>query len=106
MQARPTPLHGVRVIDMADGKGELCGRVLGDLGADVIRVEPPGGGSSRRQGPRHEQLSLAFATLNAGKRGIVLDIASISAKCSRAPRHGLNGMNRWGCSAPVSYLRP
>ena len=36
-------LAGVRVVDMADEKGETCGRFLADLGADVIRVEPPGG---------------------------------------------------------------
>jgi crotonobetainyl-CoA:carnitine CoA-transferase CaiB-like acyl-CoA transferase len=64
---RPTPLDGVRVIDMADGMGELCGRFLADLGADVIRVEPPGGAASRTQAP------LRFALHNAGKRGVVVD---------------------------------
>ena len=48
--SRPTPLDGVRVIDMADGRGEMCGRFLADLGADVIRVEPPGGAASRDAG--------------------------------------------------------
>ena len=42
------PLVGLRVIDMADERGELCGRLLADLGAEVIRVEPPGGAVSRR----------------------------------------------------------
>jgi crotonobetainyl-CoA:carnitine CoA-transferase CaiB-like acyl-CoA transferase len=37
------PLAGVRVIDQADENGEMCGRLLADLGAEVIRVEPPGG---------------------------------------------------------------
>ncbi|MEA2242303.1 MAG: hypothetical protein QOD24_1859, partial [Solirubrobacteraceae bacterium] len=63
---RPTPLDGVRVIDMADGMGELCGRFLADLGADVIRVEPPGGAASCTQAP------LRFALHNAGKRGVVV----------------------------------
>ena len=37
------PLIGMRVVDMANENGELCGRVLADLGAEVIRLEPPGG---------------------------------------------------------------
>jgi crotonobetainyl-CoA:carnitine CoA-transferase CaiB-like acyl-CoA transferase len=61
------------VIDMADGKGEMCGRLLSDLGADVIRVEPPGGAASRTQAPLHDGVSLPFATDNAGKRSVVID---------------------------------
>ena len=45
------PLAGLRVVDLADEKGELCGRLLADLGAEVIRVEPPGGAFSRRLPP-------------------------------------------------------
>jgi crotonobetainyl-CoA:carnitine CoA-transferase CaiB-like acyl-CoA transferase len=60
-------LAGVRVVDMADEKGELCGRFLADLGADVIRVEPPGGARSRR-------LPLSFAVRNANKRGVTIDL--------------------------------
>ena len=48
-QHNDRPLAGLRVVDSADEKGELCGRILADLGADVIRVEPPGGARSRRQ---------------------------------------------------------
>src|SRR5204863_5915934 len=62
--ARPTPLDGVRVIDTADGP---CGRFLADLGADVIRVEPPGGAPARARAP------LRFALQNAGKRGVAID---------------------------------
>ena len=40
-----------RVLDLTDERGQLCGRLLADLGADVILVEPPGGSSSRRVGP-------------------------------------------------------
>ena len=75
-QERPTPLEGVRVIDMAEGKVEMCGRFLSDLGADVIRVEPPGGGPSRTRAPLHAGVSLHFATHNAGKRGVVIDLKS------------------------------
>ena len=44
------PLGGLRIIDMTDERGALCGRVLADLGADVIYVEPPSG-SPFRQAP-------------------------------------------------------
>ena len=70
---RPTPLDGVRVVEMADGAGEVCGRILADLGADVIRVEPPGGAASRRSEPLHEGVSLRHAVQNAGKRSVVVD---------------------------------
>ena len=63
------PLVGLRVVDMADEKGETCGRFLADLGADVIRVEPPGGARSRR-------MPLAFAVRNANKRGVTIDVES------------------------------
>ncbi|WP_214108240.1 CaiB/BaiF CoA transferase family protein [Acrocarpospora catenulata] len=66
------PLAGVRVIDLADGKAEMCGRFLADLGADVIRVEPPGGAPTRKRAPLHDGVSLYFATHNAGKRGVTL----------------------------------
>ena len=72
-ESPPTPLDAVRVIDMAEGRGEMCGRFLADLGADVIRVEPRGGGASRAQAPLHDGVSLPFAMYNAGKRGVVAD---------------------------------
>jgi len=70
------PLAGLRVVDMADEKGETCGRFLADLGADVIRVEPPGGADSRRLPPFHGTTSLAFAVRNANKRGVTLDLGA------------------------------
>ncbi|MGH2584515.1 MAG: CoA transferase, partial [Dehalococcoidia bacterium] len=42
------PLTGIRVIDCATERAELAGRVLADLGAEVIKVEPPGGAAARR----------------------------------------------------------
>jgi crotonobetainyl-CoA:carnitine CoA-transferase CaiB-like acyl-CoA transferase len=74
MDGRPTPLQGVRVVELADGRGEMCGRILGDLGADVVKAEPPGGEASRGEPPLHGDLSLAFATRNAGKRSVVIDL--------------------------------
>ena len=69
------PLAGMRVLDLADEKGELCGRLLADLGADVIRVEPPEGAVSRGLAPFTPggEASLYFAVRNAGKRGAVAD---------------------------------
>ena len=64
------PLSGLRVIDMADVKGELAGRLLADFGADVIRVEPPGGAASRKTPPftPDGETSLYFAFRNFNKR--------------------------------------
>lgn len=72
---REAPLAGIRVVDMADERGELCGRLLADLGADVVRVEPPEGAVSRRIPPfGPDGTSLYFAFRNANKRGAVIDL--------------------------------
>jgi len=68
------PLHGLRVVDLADEKAELCGRLLADFGADVVRVEPPAGAQSRSLPPFHAGHSLHFGYRNAGKRGVALDL--------------------------------
>jgi len=70
------PLEGLRVVDLADERGEMCGRLLADLGADVLRVEPPRGAVSRRLPPfaSDGKTSLFFALRNAGKRGVALDV--------------------------------
>ncbi len=70
------PLAGIRVIDHADEYGELCGRLLADLGAEVIRVEPPGGAASRAIPPFHGATSLYFAARNLGKKSVTLDIGT------------------------------
>ncbi len=69
-------LAGLRVLDLADEKGELCGRLLADLGAEVVRVEPSHGARSRRLHPLAPdgETSLYFAMRNAGKRSVVLDL--------------------------------
>ena len=78
----------MRVVDLADEKGELCGRLLADLGADVIRIEPRGGAVSRTLPPfaPRSEVSLYFAVRNAGKRGAVLDLET---DASRARLHAL-----------------
>ena len=78
----PGPLAGIRVIDLATERGELCGRVLADLGAEVIKVEPPDGARSGRLPPfvggREGDLdgSLYWAAVALGKRSVVLDLDS------------------------------
>jgi crotonobetainyl-CoA:carnitine CoA-transferase CaiB-like acyl-CoA transferase len=74
-----TVLGGLRVIDLADEKGLYCTKLLADLGADVIKVERPGGDATRQIGPFwHDEpgpeKSLYFAYLNNSKRGVTLDL--------------------------------
>jgi crotonobetainyl-CoA:carnitine CoA-transferase CaiB-like acyl-CoA transferase len=66
------PLTGVRVVDRTDGLGETTGRLLADLGADVIRVEPAAGAASREREPVVDGVSLHYATHNANKRAVVV----------------------------------
>jgi crotonobetainyl-CoA:carnitine CoA-transferase CaiB-like acyl-CoA transferase len=77
----PCMLDSIRVLDLTDHKGYLCGRMLGDLGADVIKIEKPGGDPGRRTGPfyqdtPHPEKSLYWYAYNANKRSITLDIES------------------------------
>jgi len=69
------PLEGLRVVDCIDERGELCGRLLSDLGADVLRVETPTGSPLRFQQPRtsDDSVGLSFVFRNAGKRGAKID---------------------------------
>ena len=72
-------LSGYRILDLTDEKGVLCGKLLGDLGADVIKIERPGGDSSRNMGPffkddHHPEKSLYWYAYNSSKRGITLNI--------------------------------
>ena len=69
----PAPLRSLRVVDTTDGHSEMCARYLADLGAEVIRAEPPGGAGTRATGPVHEGASLREATRNANKLGVTAD---------------------------------
>jgi crotonobetainyl-CoA:carnitine CoA-transferase CaiB-like acyl-CoA transferase len=78
-QTLPGPLAGLRILELADEKGQFCGKLLGDLGADVIKIEPPGGEATRRVGPflddiPHPERSLSFWYYNTSKRGITLNL--------------------------------
>ncbi|MCW2495159.1 CoA transferase [Jatrophihabitans sp.] len=65
------PLGWLRVVDLADLRGSMCGRILADLGADVIHVERPGT-------PAETITSTAYRYRNANKRGTTLDLGSIA----------------------------
>ena len=74
-------LSPYRVLDLTTERGMFCGQLLGDLGADVIMIEPPGGSCARRLGPfyrdvPHPDRSLFWWALNRNKRSITLDITS------------------------------
>ena len=74
-----TALHGLRVVELAREPIALAGKLLGDMGADVILVEPPGGDPSRRYPPflddaPGEDRSLYWLHYHTSKRGIVLDL--------------------------------
>ncbi len=69
-----SPLEGLRVLDLSDEKGELCGRILGDLGADVLKIESSSGAVSRSLGPfAPDGTSLYFAYRNLNKRSASID---------------------------------
>jgi crotonobetainyl-CoA:carnitine CoA-transferase CaiB-like acyl-CoA transferase len=75
----PDDLQGFRILDLAEEPGFLAGRLLGDLGADVVKVEPPGGHAMRRRPPfwngvEDSERSLGWLAQNTGKRGITLDL--------------------------------
>jgi len=65
------PLAGIFVVGASVEKAELCARLLADLGAEVVRLEPPAGAASRRLPPfaPSSGANLLFALRNAGKRG-------------------------------------
>src|SRR5258705_13440934 len=104
------PLTGIRIIELADEQAEYCGLTLAGLGADVIKIEPPGGSPTRRIGPFYEdredrERSLFFWQYNRGKRSIVLDlrqeadrerfralVATADVLLESTPRGELNGL--------------
>ena len=74
-------LNRYRVLDLTTERGLLCAQILGDLGADVIKVEPPGGSPARRLGPFYQDrpdpdTSLVWWAYNRNKRSITLDITT------------------------------
>jgi crotonobetainyl-CoA:carnitine CoA-transferase CaiB-like acyl-CoA transferase len=73
----PGPLTGVRVLDFSRVvAGPLCGLYFADLGADVVKIEAPGGDENRRWEPALDGTSAGFVCLNRGKRGMTLNLKS------------------------------
>jgi len=73
---KPGMFEGVRVVEIADELGEYCGLILAGLGAEVVKLEPTGGSSTRHIGPFHEDQegpdrSLHFWSYNRGKKSVV-----------------------------------
>ena len=80
-------LKGFRALDLTDLSGQLCGRLLADLGMEVIKIEPPGGDPVRNLAPFVKSadgklLSTTFAHLNAGKASKVLDLETDAGRAA------------------------
>lgn len=78
-------LGDLRVIELANERGEWCGKLLADAGADVIKVEPPLGARERTIGPFYQDVpdperSLHFWHYNTGKRGVTLDLETAEGR--------------------------
>ncbi len=78
------PLTGLRVVELCDELGQYAGKLLADMGADVVKIEPPEGSSARRVGPFVDDepgpnRSLNFWYHNTNKRSLVLDLAGSEA---------------------------
>lgn len=75
-------LEHLRVLDLTDERGLLCGRLLADLGADVVQVEPAGGSTARQAPPVPDgptATSMYWETFAAGKRGAAFDLGDAGA---------------------------
>src|SRR3954469_10098837 len=103
------PLAGIRVVEFAQALAmPMCGMLLGDLGAEVVKVEPPVGDQVRYLFRRKQADSPYFASINRNKRSICLDLAQpavapiiealaswadvvlVSLKPTDVPRYGLD----------------
>src|ERR1700689_3366466 len=78
-------LSRYRVLDLTDEGALICGQILGDLGADVILVEPPAGVKARSIGPfcgneHNVNRSLNFWALNRNKRSITIDLETAAGR--------------------------
>ncbi len=79
-------LAGVRVLELVDESGAYCGKLLADLGAEVLKIEPPGGDPTRwrpplrRGAPARELASAAFVAMNTSKGSVVCDLATAAGR--------------------------
>ncbi len=78
---RADALAGLRVVDFTIVmSGPMCTRMLADAGADVVKVEPPEGDVVRQRPPQVGGISTYFASMNCGKRSVVLDLATAEGR--------------------------
>lgn len=85
MSENETLLSDIRVLDLSDEKGVYCAKLFADLGADVLRIEPPGGHAMRSLGPFVDddpdpQKSLHWFHFNTSKRGITLNLENTDGR--------------------------
>ena len=83
------PLAPLRVLDLTQDAAGIATRLLADLGADVLKVEPPGGSHGRQQKPTVFGVSVPFALQNANKRSAILDPSADGSDPARAHDHSL-----------------
>ena len=82
----PGALDGVKVLDLSqDIAGSFCARLLADYGAEVLKLEPPGGAALRRMGPffqddPHPEKSLFFLVLNLNKKGATINLETVTGQ--------------------------
>src|ERR1700688_1977947 len=80
----PKPLAGIRVIELANFiAGPLAGTLLADMGADVVKIEPPKGDMARATPPIRNGESISFAALKRNKRSLVLDLKQAQPRARR-----------------------
>ena len=83
-------LADLTLLDLCDEKGQLMGKLLSEMGARVIKVEPPGGDPARKVGPFRDDesdvnQSLYFWTYNTSKESISLDLQQAGPAHCQAP---------------------
>ena len=85
MSQVPLPLASYRALDLTEDGALLCGRMLADLGADVVQIEPPKGNPTRHIGPFYQDENLPDRSLfwfaySSNKRGVTLNLEAEEGK--------------------------